>query len=234
MSAAASRSPEATSAAAPAGRRRSTSSAAPSPDHPRAQSAYLVEVVGEAGGGRLRGHERVSGGEVGLHRLRHRAAAHHRAAEDHRPARGRRRRDARSGHLGGRGHHELDGVLQRLAGAREQDVRGAGADVDGEHASGPRAVARLAAPARRPPALVSRRRSSHGRRRPARLESRCRTPRARRPQAGCRVGTPLKRSFQTLTRASRKMSPLILLSPTLRSTKMMGSSTTLKPSLCAR
>ena len=52
--------------------------------------------------------------------------------------------------------------------------------------------------------------------------------------AGRRVGTSLKRSFQTFFIASTTMSLLILLSPTLRSTKMMGSSTILKPSLWAR
>ena len=36
--------------------------------HARAERAHLVEVVGEAGGGRLGGHERVPGGEVRLHR----------------------------------------------------------------------------------------------------------------------------------------------------------------------
>jgi len=36
----------------------------------------------------------------------------------------------------------------------------------------------------------------------------------------------LKRSFQTFVIGSRTMSLLILLSPTLRSTKTMGSSTT--------
>ena len=51
------------------------------------------------------------------------------------------------------------------------------------------------------------------------------------PQPACRVGTWLKRSFQTFFMASTTMSLLILLSPTLRSTKMMGSSTTLNPSL---
>ena len=48
--------------------------------------------------------------------------------------RGRRRGDARGGHLGRRRHHQLDGVLERLAGAGDEDVAGAGADVDGEHA----------------------------------------------------------------------------------------------------
>ena len=104
--------------------------------HARAERAHLVEVVGEAGGGRLGRHERVAGGEVRLHRLRDGAAAHDRPAEDHRLAAGRRGGDPRSGDLRGRGHDQLDRVLERLAGTREEDVAGAGADVDGEDAGG--------------------------------------------------------------------------------------------------
>ena len=171
--------------------------------HARAQRAYLVQVVGEAGGGRLGGHERVAGGEVRLHRHGDGAAAHDRPAEDHRLAAGRRGGDPGPGDLCGRGHDELDRVLERLAGTREEDVAGAGADVDGEDAGG----------------LCC---GGHGGR-----EVRC----ARRRPQPARVGTWLKRSFQTFFIASSTMSLLILLSPTLRSTKMMGSSTTLNPSL---
>ena len=114
-------------------------------------------------------------------------------------------RDLRGHHLRARRHDELDGVLERLAGTREQDVGRAGADVDGEDARGRARVGAPAARAAPAPPLT--------------------------PAAGRRL---LKRSFQTLVMASSTMSLLILLSPTLRSTKMMGSSTTLKPSLYAR
>ena len=170
--------------------------------HARAERAHPVEVVGEAGRRRLGGHERVPGGEVRLHRRGDGAAAHDRPAEDHRLAAGRRGGDPRPRDLRRRGHDQLDRVLERLAGTREEDVAGAGAHVDREDAGG----------------LCC---GGHGGRGSAR----------RGPQAVRRVGTWLKRSFQTFFIASTTMSLLILLSPTLRSTKMMGSSTTLNPSL---
>ena len=114
VSAAASRSPEATSAAAPSAGAAVLRPRRPRP--PRARRARaLVEVVGEAGGGRLGGHERAAGGEVRLHRHRHRAAAHDRPAEDHGLAELRRRGDPRTGDLRRRGHDQLDCVLERLA-----------------------------------------------------------------------------------------------------------------------
>ncbi len=116
-----------------------------------------------------------------------------------------------AGDLGRRRHDELDRVLERLARAREEDVAGAGADVDGEDAG------------RRAWADAGLNGGGHDGEGFAGAGNGLSRP--------VRVGTWLKRSFQTFFMASSTMSLLILLSPTLRSTKMMGSSTTLNPSL---
>ncbi len=185
------------------------------PDDARPEGAHLVEVVGEAEGRLLGGHERLAGGEVTLHRRAAGPAAHRRAAEDHGLAAARRLRDLRAHHLGAGGDDQLDRVLNGLAGEREQDVGGAGAHVDGEDAG-------AAATAER------------GRTAGAIAASGLGGASGAARHAGRRAGTPLKRSFQTFFIASRTMSLLILLSPTLRSTKMIGSSTTLKPILYTR
>ncbi|OPZ44702.1 MAG: hypothetical protein BWY94_01628 [Actinobacteria bacterium ADurb.BinA094] len=99
-----------------------------------AEGAHLVRIVGEARRGRGRGHEGMTCGQMRPHRPRHRAAAHDRPTEDDRLAARRGRPDAGPRHLGRRRHHELDGVLERLTGPRQEDVGGAGADVHGEHA----------------------------------------------------------------------------------------------------
>ena len=151
---------------------------------------------------------RLHGGAVG-------AAAHRRPREHDGLAAPGRLGDLRGHHLRAGRHDELDGVLERLAGTREEDVGGAGADVDGEDA--------------RAGVSWGRRRAGGA---PAAAGGGGAVGAA--AHAGRRAGALLKRSFQTLVIASRTMSLLILLSPTLRSTKMMGSSTTLKPSLYAR
>ena len=204
--------------------------------HPRAAGAHLVQVVGERGGGLFRGHEGEAGGEVVLHRRPVGPAAHHRAAEEHGLAARRRCADLRRHHLRARRHHELDGVLERLAGHGEQHVRRARAHVHGQDAEcGEAVVLRGGTRAGRGRACRARfagaRHRVSGRARVTGALRRPRAGRARVAGAHRRVGTPLKRSFQTFVMASSTMSLLILLSPTLRSTKMMGSSTTLKPSL---
>ena len=202
MSAAASRSPQATSTAAPAGRRRSTSSAAPSLTT-RAPSART----------RSRSSAKLAAAvSVATNACPAARCAFIAAVTAPPPMTGPRKTTvwpravaaaiARPHDLGRRGHDQLDRVLERLAGTREKDVAGAGAHVDREDAGG----------------LCW---GGHGGGGGAR----------RGPQAVRRVGTRLKRSFQTFFIASTTMSLLILLSPTLRSTKMMGSSTTLNPSL---
>ncbi len=131
------------------------------------------------------------------------SAAHRRSVEHDRPSALRRLGDLRRNDLCARRHDELDGVLEGLAWAREEDVGGTGADVDRENAL------------RGPPVGSA-------------AVGRCAV------HAGLWTGALLKRSFQTFFIASITMSLHIFDSPTWRSTKMMGSSTILKPSWWAR
>ena len=165
---------------------------------------HAVEVVGERPGGRLAGHEAQTSGEVALHRRAAGAAAHDRTREDHGGAGRGGGRDLARDHLGARRDDQAHSVLERFAGQGQKDVGGAEADVDGEDPGFTRRAAR--------PGVASRHAG---------------------PPARARAGG-LKRSFQTFVIASRTMSLVIFDSPTLRSTKMMGSSTTRKPSWWTR
>ncbi len=118
--------------------------------------------------------------------------------------------------LRARGHDQAHPVLERLAGKGDEDVGGPQPYIERED---PRAVTRSQ---RRGAAGAAAVRNARGRR----------VPHAG-PPARARAGG-LKRSFQTFFIASTTMSLVIFDSPTLRSTKTMGSSTTRKPSWWTR
>ena len=113
----------ATSAAAPAGRRRSTSSAAPSPTTRAPSARTLSRSSAKVAAAASVATKAWPAARCAFIAAVDGAAAHDRPAEDHGlAARPSRRRSARADDLRARGHDELDGVLERLAGAREEDV----------------------------------------------------------------------------------------------------------------
>ena len=200
MSAAASRSPEATSAAASAGRRRSTSAAAPSPTT-RAPSART------------------------LSRSSAKLAAADSVATNAWPA-------ARCAFIA------VVTAPPPMTGPRKTTVwpRAVAAAILAPATCVAEGTTSLTAFSSGWPGRVKRMSLVPAPTSTARTPAGCAaevTAEGRAPAASARrrVGTWLKRSFQTFFMASRTMSLLILLSPTLRSTKMMGSSTTLNPSL---
>ena len=213
MSAAASRSPEATSAAAPSGRRRSTSAAAPSPTT-RAPSARTLSRSSA---------KLAAAGSVATNAWPAARCAFIAMVTAPPPMTGPRKTTvwprAVAAAIRAPATCVADGTTSLTAFSSGWPGRVRRMSVVPAPTSTARTPAGFASGARRR-AVLRRSRRGGGLRRTLRA-----------PQPARRVGTRLKRSFHTFFIASTTMSLLILLSPTLRSTKMMGSSTTLKPSL---
>lgn len=106
-------------------------------DEGDAELADSVEVVVEGASGAGGGEGREAGAEVVCEGPGAGPAAGDGAVEHERLAGSRGATDAGGGDGGWRGQDELGGVLDRAVGVEEEDVLGAGADVDGKDAHDP-------------------------------------------------------------------------------------------------